>query len=373
MSDELVKIACPCLFGLESVLAGEVRRMGMRDVTVTDGRVTFMGTKADIARANVGLRTAERVEIVLGEFRAETFDELFEGTAALPLEDWIGSLDAFPVKGWSINSKLHSIPDCQSIVKKAAAKRLGRCYGRTWLEETGSVHQIRFTILKDNASVLLDTSGVPLYKRGYRPAANQAPIRETLAAGIADLARVREHTKLIDPCCGSGTFLIEGALKALKVPPGLKRRFAAENWDSIPDTVWHEARQQGFESIRRDGTFRGIGYDIDPESMRLVHANASRAGVDGRLRCSNADIRDFKAPDEPFVLLANPPYGERMMEKKQAEELCRIMGQVFIPGEGRTYAIISPLENFEELFGRKASKRRKLYNGMIRCQLYMYF
>jgi len=373
MSEAMVKIACPCLFGLESVLAGEARRMGFQDVAVTDGRVTFMGTKADIARANIGLRTAERVEIVLGEFRAKTFDQLFEGTAALPLEEWVGSLDAFPVKGWSINSKLHSIPDCQAIIKKAAAKRLGRCYGVQWLQETGAVHQIRFTILKDNASILLDTSGTPLYKRGYRPAANQAPIRETLAAGIADLARVREHTRLIDPCCGSGTFLIEGALKALKVPPGLKRRFAAEEWESIPATAWQQARQQGFENIRRDGTFHGVGYDIDANSMRLVHANASRAGVDSRLKVSQADLRDFKAPEEPFVLLANPPYGERMMEKKEAEEICRTMGRVFTPGEGRTYAVISPLENFEELFGRKAIKRRKLYNGMIRCQLYLYF
>lgn len=373
MSSDKYRIACPCLFGLESVLAGEIRRMGMEDVKVTDGRVTFLGDPLDIARANVQLRTAQRVGIVLGEFHAETFDDLFEGVAKLPLEQWIGSMDAFPVKGWSIQSKLHSIPDCQAIIKKAAAKRLGRCYGKEWLDETGPVHQIQFTILRDQVTILLDTSGVPLHKRGYRPAANIAPIRETLAAGIADLAHVRENTLLIDPCCGSGTLLIEGAMKALRVPPGLRRRFAAEQWGSIPDSVWKEARQQGFDLIRRDGKFRGIGSDVDERCLQLVHANASRAGIDSRLKLHTADLRNFVPPEEPFVLLANPPYGERMMEKKDAEELSRVMGRVFEPGEGRSYGIISPLENFEELFGRKATKRRKLYNGMIRCQLFLYF
>ncbi len=370
---EGIRIACPCLFGLESVLAGEARRMGLQEVTVTDGRVCFTGSKADVARANVGLRTAERVQILLGEFPAETFDQLFEGVCALPLEEWIGKTDAFPVQGWSVNSRLHSVPDCQSIVKKAAAKRLGKVYGVQWLEETGPVCQIRFTILKDKASVMLDTTGTPLHKRGYRPASNPAPIKETLAAGIADLARVREHTLLIDPCCGSGTLLIEGALKALKIPPGLRRRFAAEDWQCIPAGLWREARQEGADLIRRDGRFRGRGSDIDPKSPELVHANASRAGVDSRIRCARADLSDFKPPEEPFVLLANPPYGERMGDRRAAEALCRAMGKVFVPGKDRTYAIISPAENFEELFGRKAQKRRKLYNGMIRCQLYLYY
>ncbi len=373
MSGESYRIACPCLFGLESVLAGEIRRMGMRDVEVSDGRVSFSGDMLDIARANVQLRTAERVGVILGEFHAETFDELFEGVRALPLEDFIGRTDAFPVKGWSIHSKLHSIPDCQSIVKKAAAKRLGSSYGVQWLEESGPVHQLQFTILKDHVTLLLDTSGVPLHKRGYRPAANLAPVKETLAAGIADLARVRENTLLLDPCCGSGTLLIEGAMKALRVPPGLRRRFAAEQWESIPSSAWKDARQMGFDAIRRDGKFRGIGADIDPNCLPLVHANASRAGVDSRLRCHTADIKDIVLPEESFVLITNPPYGERMMERKDAEDLARTMGRVFEPGEGRTYAVISPLENFEELFGRKAQKRRKLYNGMIKCQLYLYY
>jgi len=367
------RIACPCLFGLESVLAGEARRMGFSDIAATDGRVTFSGGAREIARANVGLRTAERVQILLGEFPAATFDELFESVAALPLEDWIGSADAFPVKGWSLHSKLASVPACQSIVKKAAAKRLGAHYGRRWLEETGAVHQLQFAILKDRASLLLDTSGAPLHKRGYRPAANAAPIKETLAAGIADLARVREDTLLLDPCCGSGTLLIEGALKALRVPPGLRRRFAAEEWGSIPAAVWAQARQEGFDAIRRDGTFRARGSDLDPASPELVHANASRAGVDGRIRCKTGDLRKFVPPEEPFVLLANPPYGERMLDRREAEDLTRVMGKVFTQEKGRSYAIISPLENFEELFGRKAQKRRKLYNGMLKCQLYLYF
>lgn len=366
-------LACPCLFGLESVLSAEVKRIGGQDVEVTDGRVCFKGSPQMIVRANLLLRTAERVLMVVGGFRAQTFTELFDGVYSLPLENFIGSLDAFPVKGWSLNSKLKSVPDCQSIIKKAVAKRLGEHYGKQWLEETGPVHQIQFSILRDVVTVMIDTSGNGLHKRGYRPVSNAAPIKETLASGIADLARVRENSLVIDPCCGSGTLLIEAATKALGIAPGLKRHFSAENWGFIPAEEWQRERRESFGLIRRSGEFRAQGYDIDEESVRLSNENAKNAGVGGRVKMEKAELADFKAPDEPFILLCNPPYGERMLDQKQSEELYRTMGRVFEPAEGRSYYIISPHEQFEHLFGRQASRRRKLYNGMLKCQLYMFF
>ncbi|MEG2204057.1 MAG: class I SAM-dependent RNA methyltransferase, partial [Oscillospiraceae bacterium] len=286
-------ITCPCLFGLESVLAGEIKRMGGQEVETTDGRVSFKGNAKMVARANIMLRTAERVLVVVGSFRAETFSELFDGVYALRLEDFIGSEDAFPVKGWALSSKLMSVPDCQSIIKKSVAKRLGQAYGREWLPETGPVHQIQFAIRHDIATIMLDTSGVGLHKRGYRPNANAAPIKETLAAGIADLARVKADTLVLDPLCGSGTLLIESALKALRIPPGLKRRFAAESWGLIPTADWQEERAQGFEEVQRSGGFRAIGADLDPDSVELTRNNAAAAGVSGKIVCSMADVANF--------------------------------------------------------------------------------
>ena len=366
-------IACPCLFGLESVLSGEVKRMGGQDVEVTDGRVCFKGNPRMIARASVLLRTAERVLIVVGGFRAETFQDLFEGVYHLPWENFIGSRDAFPVKGWSLNSKLRSVPDCQSIIKKAIAKRLGEHYGAAWLEESGPVHQIQFSLMRDVASIMIDTSGSGLHKRGYRPTANAAPIKETLAAGIADLARVRENTLLVDPFCGSGTLLIEGATKALRIAPGLRRRFSAEHWGLIPQEDWQEERRASFELVRRSGTFRALGSDIDSAAVDLTLDNAERAGIRSKISCHTENVKNFVPPAEPFVLITNPPYGERMLTVEQAEELYRVMGQAFEPGEGRSYYVISPHEQFERLFGRAASRRRKLYNGNIKCILYMFF
>ncbi len=366
-------IACPCLFGLESVLSGEVKRMGGQDIQVTDGKVIFRGDSHMVARANIMLRTAERVLIVMGMFKAESFTELFDGVSEIPLEEYIGKYDAFPVKGWSISSKLKSIPDCQKIIKKAMAKRLGQHYGLQMLPETGELVQVRFSIHKDMVSIMLDTSGLPLHKRGYRAHSNLAPIKETLAAGIADIAHIKPGTKVYDPFCGSGTILIESAMKALKIPPGLRRRFAAERWSSIPENVWREERERGFDSIVRDSQFMAYGSDIDQECVLLTEQNCKKASVSKKIKCSLADIRDFKVPDGDFVLVCNPPYGERMLDIKNAEKLYKIMGEVFEPGHGRSYCIISPHENFENIFGREASRRRKLYNGMLKCQLFMFY
>ena len=368
-----IQMTCPCHFGLESVLSGEVKRMGGENVTVVDGKVSFEGGFELLARANMGLRTAERVLIKLAEFRAESFEELFQGVKAAPLEEFIGVHDAFPVKGHSLNSQLHSVPDCQSIIKKAAVERLKERYHVSWFEETGPVHQLQFTILKDVVSLFLDTSGPGLHKRGYRKNSNDAPIKETLAAGIIDLAHVKPFSTVYDPFCGSGTFLIESATKALGIAPGLNRRFAAEKWDQIPEQVWAQERGRALDLIRRDAEFKAFGFDIDMQAIELSRDNAKKAGVLPRIRFAQGDISNFEPPEEKGIVICNPPYGERMLEIRQAEELYKKMGEVFAPNRGLSYYIISPHEEFERLFGRKADKRRKLYNGMIKCQLYMYF
>ncbi|MEG1686788.1 MAG: class I SAM-dependent RNA methyltransferase [Angelakisella sp.] len=371
---EKLKISCPCNFGLESVLSGELRRMEAEDITVTDGRVDFAGGWDTVARANLWLRTAERVQLVLGSFPATSFTELFDGVAKLPFEQFIGREDAFPVKGWALNSQLHSIPDCQSIIKKSVVNRLTAAYGLSWFEETGPVHQIQFSIMRDMVTVMLDTSGPGLHKRGYRSQSNIAPIKETLAAGILDIARIYPDTQLYDPFCGSGTMLIEAAYKAKNIAPGIYRRFAAERWDCIPAKAWQAERERAVSLARKeDVTFHGFGRDIDQEAVELTMSNAKKAGVGPLISAVQSDVRSFVVPKEKSLVVCNPPYGERMLNPVEAEQLYRDMGKVFLPSDTTAYFIISSLENFESLFGRQADKRRKLYNGMVKCQLYMYF
>lgn len=370
---EQLRFACPCNFGLESVLAGELKRMGMKEVAAANGRVDFSGTAEDLARANLWLRTTERVLVILGSFRATSFAQLFDEVEKLPFEDFIGKDDRFPVKGWSLNSQLHSVPDCQSIIKKAVVKRLGKKYGITWFEETGALYQIQFSILKDQVTVMLDTSGPGLHKRGYRRNQTMAPIKETLAAGILDIARIYPDTRLYDPFCGSGTFLVEAAYKAKNIAPGLYRRFAAENWRCIPKGVWQRQREEALGQIRKDVTFRAFGSDISPEALEIAAGNLKKAGVAALAEVRQGDVKDFIVPKEKSIVVCNPPYGERLLDIREAEALCKTMGQVFRPSEQVGYFIISSVENFEELFGRPADKRRKLYNGMVKCQLYMYF
>ncbi len=369
---ETWQYCAPCLFGIEGILGDELRRMGAQEVQPENGRVLFAGGPEILARANMLSRTAERIQILLGRFTAHSFEELFQGVKALPWEHWIGRLDAFPVKGWSLNSQLHSVPDCQAIIKKAVVERLRTVYGVQWFEESAAKCQIQFTILKDEVTMLLDTSGAGLHKRGYRANAGGAPIKETLAAAIVDVTRARRARLVCDPCCGSGTLLIEAAMAARGIAPGIRRAFSAMHWGSIPSQVWVEERQAARER-QREVTFVGKGGDIDPEALKLVQENAEKAWVGDCVSATLADIRDFKPEGESGTVLCNPPYGERLLDVKAAEELYRIMGQVFVPKAGWNYAIISPHEEFETLFGRKADKRRKLYNGMLKCQLYMYY
>lgn len=369
---ENIKFCCPCHFGLESVLNFEIKKIGGQNISVADGKVSFEGSLEMMAKTNIMLSTAERVLIVLNEFYAETFEELFQGVKKIPLENYIGKKDAFPVKGHSLNSALHSIPDCQKIIKKASVERLKEKYGVSWFEETGPVHQIQFGILKNKVSVYLDTSGAGLHKRGYRKNSNDAPIKETLAAGIIDLAHVRSNSVVCDPFCGSGTFLIESAFKSLNISPGINRRFSAEQWGILNNSIWSDVRNQAIDQVRRDSDFKAYGYDIDEESITLTKENAKKAGVLSKIDAQTQDISKYNNLDGT-ITICNPPYGERMLEIKEAEELYRKMGQVMKGNSSAPCYIISPHENFEKFFGRKADKRRKLYNGMIKCQLYMYF
>ena len=371
MPNEFTLVA-PCFFGTESTLSFEVRRLGAQNVQVTDGRVAFSGGPEMIAAANLNLRTAERVLLLLKTFPASTFDELFDGVNAIPWEELIPVDAQFPVKGSSLSSQLSSVPACQSIVKKAVVKRLQAGHKTATLPETGALYKIRFAIRKNVVEVMLDTSGDGLHKRGYRRNATLAPIKETLAAAIADLGRVRRDSLVQDPFCGSGTLVIEAAQKALNIAPGLRRRFAAEQFDFVPAAVWREQRQKALDETKLDAAFEGIGYDIDPAAVALANANAKLAGVGERCRFEAADVKDFTAAQNAIVL-TNPPYGERLGDAAEAAGLARTLGQVWQrhPGQG-LYAITADAE-FENHFGKKAARRRKIYNGMIPCQLYMYF
>ncbi len=370
---EKIRYAAPCLFGIEGVLADELRRMEAEDVAAENGRVLFSGGPELLARANICSRYAERILILMGDFDARTFTQLFDGVKALPWERFIGKRDAFPVKGWSIGSTLHSIPDCQSIVKKAVVERLKERYKLEWFEESGPVYQIQFSILKDRAALMIDTSGEGLHKRGYRKEAGTAPLKETLAAAMAYVARLYPDTQLYDPFCGSGTILIESAMLAMNLAPGLRRSFAAERFGAIPPEVWRRERQRAADLAQRDVTFRAFGSDLDPAAVALANANARKAGVDGLCRAAVGDVKDFTPPEGRCVVITNPPYGERLLDIQAAEKLYQIMGERFYKEPGKRYYVINPDEDFEKLFGRRADKRRKLYNGMIKCQFYMYF
>lgn len=368
-----INFVIPCLLGMESLIANELKELEAQDVVAENGRVLFSGDENILARVNICSRFAERVQILVGSFEARSFEELFQGAKALAWEEWIGPLDAFPVKGYSINSTLFSTRDCQAIIKKAVVERLKSKYHIEWFEETGPVHQIQFSIMKDKVSMLIDTSGAGLHKRGYRLDANEAPIKETLAAALCSLSRLRPYHKLYDPMCGSGTILIEGAMMAANKAPGINRSFSAERFGVIPRNVWEEERERARSLERPCDDFFGFGSDIDERAIEIARVNAHRAGVSSKLSFKVADVANFRHETERGTLICNPPYGERLMELSECEEIYKKMGKIFEQKHGWSYSIISPDEEFEKAFGRKADKRRKLYNGMIKCQLYMYF
>jgi len=367
-----MQFVVPCLFGLEGLVADELRRMDAPSVSAENGRVCFSGDENMLARANLRLRTGERVLLEVGSFEAVTFDSLFEQTKALPWEQWIPKDAAFPVTGHSLNSKLFSVTDCQKIIKKAVVERLKSRYRLSWFDESAENVQIRFSIMKDRVTLCLDTSGEGLHKRGYRPAHNAAPLRETLAAAMVNLSRYRGRDDFCDPFCGSGTIPIEAALIARNIAPGKNRHFAAMDWRTLDKKIWQEEKELA-ASREYHGEYRILASDLDPKAVAMARENAGRAGVADLIRFDVADARQFTRETERGVIVTNPPYGERIGEKEEAEALYRAFGAAFRGVSNWQLYLLSSHTEFERCFGREADKKRKLYNGMIKCDLFMYF
>ena len=369
---EKLQFAVPTLFGLEGLAADEMRRLELDGVQAENGRVLCQGTLADLPRLNLNLRTGERVLIVLGTFPANNFDQLFEGTKALPWEDFIPRDGQFPVKGFSLNSQLHSVPTCQAMIKKAVAARLGGKYGLNQMPETGALYQIQFSIMKDTATLMLDTSGAGLHKRGYRAKGVVAPLRETLAAAMVMLSRYKGRDPLCDPFCGSGTIPIEAALIAKNRAPGLSRSFTAQKWKQVDSKLWLQAADEAMDK-EYDGEYEIWGGDLDPTAVELARRNAELAEVDDIVRFEVSDATRFHWGGLHGRIVTNPPYGERIMERREAEELYRAFGTAWkkFPDTWKLYLLSSHTE-FERTFGQQADKKRKLYNGMLKCDLFMY-
>lgn len=366
-----LQFAAPCLFGLEGIAGEELRRLNIENVQVEDRRVLFTGDATTLAKANICLRTVERVHIVLAQFEARTFEELFQGVYHANLEDFIPKDGQFPVKGKCLDSQLMSESDCQAIIKKAASRRLGEKYGMSWLPESGGKFQLQFLILRNKVSLYLDTSGAGLHKRGYRQIGNEAPLRETLAAAMIQLAKYRGREFLWDPFCGSGTIPIEAALIAKNRAPGLNRRFAAQEYPWVPKEVWEQVRQEAKDKEFK-GNYRILGSDNDPQCVSLSIANARKAGVSDCITFQDGDATKMSLPTDSGILICNPPYGQRMLEQQSAQQLYAALGRhLKFANDWKKYIITSEPE-FERYFGRWADKKRKLYNGMIKCDLYMY-
>ena len=368
----MVTYSIPCLFGLEGLVGDELRRLELKDVQVENGRVVCRGELSDLPRLNINLRCGERVLLQLGSFPARIFEALFEGVRSLPWEDFIPRDGQFPVKGYALDSQLHSVPDCQKIVKKAAARRLGQAYGLEQLPETGAKYQIQFAIHRDQCTLYLDTSGAGLHKRGYRAVGVEAPLRETLAAAMVILSRFRGKDPFRDPFCGSGTIPIEAALIAKNRAPGLDRRFDAQKWKTVPAAVWMDAAEEA-EDREFHGQYDIWGGDIDPKAVAIARDNARKAGVEDCVRFEQADMAKLRCTGEYGQVVTNPPYGERLLEKQEAEALYRAFGKVYrdIPEKWRVLVLTSHPE-FEKFFGRRADRKRKLYNGMLKCDLYFF-
>ena len=352
-------------------MAEELRDMSLSGVSPENGRVLFTGDYTAMARANIGSRYSERVEILLSRFEARSFEELFQGVRALPWEDWIGAEDAFPVRGRSVSSQLASVPDCQAIIKKAASRRLGEKYGVSWLPETGAKYQLQFSVMNDRVQLYLDTSGPGLHKRGYRANGNDAPLRETLAAAMVTLTRYRGREFLWDPFCGSGTIPIEAAMIAKNKAPGAFRRFSAEAFAWIDPKIWGQVRTEA-KDREFHGSYRIMGSDNDPKCVSLSMANARKAGLGDLIEFRDGDATKMSLPCDEGILICNPPYGQRMMEQKSAQRLYADLGRHLKFADGWKKYVITSEPEFEHYFGKRADKKRKLYNGMIKCDYYMY-
>lgn len=366
-----LRFAVPCLFGLEGIAADELKRLDISGVQAENGRVLFSGGAAEMAKANVCLRTGERILLILAQFQAKSFEELFQGVYRAPLEDFIPADGQFPVKGHCLNSQLMSVPDCQAIVKKAASRRLGEKYKLTWLPETGVKYQLQFSVMNDQVTLYLDTTGAGLHKRGYRAVGNEAPLRETLAAAMVMLTRYRGRDYFWDPFCGSGTIPIEAALIAKNRAPGMGRHFAAEQFGWVQKDIWEQVRTEAKDREFK-GNYRILGSDNDPKCVSLSMANARKAGVADCITFQDGDATKMSLPTDSGIIVCNPPYGQRMLEQQSAQRLYAALGRHLKFADGWKKYIITSEPEFEHYFGRRADKKRKLYNGMIKCDYYMF-
>jgi putative N6-adenine-specific DNA methylase len=364
----------PCHFGMEAVLKRELTNLGCEITKVEDGKVSYKGDASTCARANVFLRTTERVLLKVGDFRAETFDELFEKTKQLPWEEYLSKDAKFWVaKANSVNSKLFSPSDIQSIMKKAIVERMKIKYKVEWFEESGASYPIRVTILKDEVTVCIDTSGESLHKRGYRRLTSKAPITETLAAALIMLTPWNKDRILVDPFCGSGTIPIEAALIGANMAPGMNRSFLAESWNELlPKNIWEQAKQEANDLVRKDIEMAIQGYDLDGEIIKAARQNARWAGVDQHIHFQQKPMRELSSSKKYGFIITNPPYGERLEEKKELPGLYKEMGKVFGALDSWSYYIITGYEDAQKYFGRQADKNRKIYNGMMKTYFYQY-
>jgi len=368
-----LELIATATFGLEAVVAREVKELGYDRVVVENGRVTFTADESAICRANLWLRCADRVRLKVGEFRAVTFDELFEKTKALPWADLLPGNAAFPVDGKSVQSTLFSISDCQAIVKKAVVESMKKSYRTEWFKEDGPLYRIEVSMLKDIATLTIDTSGAGLHKRGYRISGSEAPLKETLAAALVLIARWQPDVTLIDPFCGSGTIPIEAALIGQNIAPGMNRTFVSEQWPTIAREHWREARKETHDRADYQRKLDLSGTDISSALIETARKNAAEAGVDHLIHFQARPLSELSSKKKYGKVICNPPYGERLGSIKEVEQLYRQMGKLFKALDTWSCYILTASDNFESLFGRKASKRRKLYHGNIKVQYYQYF
>lgn len=368
-----IELIATTTFGLEAVAKRELEALGFKDLKVDNGKITFPSSKRGIAKSNIWLRTADRVLLKMGEFKALSFDELFEKTKALPWDEWLEEDANFVVEGKSIKSKLYSVPDCQRIVEKAVVEKLKTKYNVDWFEKTGAKYTIEVALLKDVATITIDTSGAGLHKRGYRERAGDAPIKETLAAAMVLLSFWNKDRVLYDPFCGSGTILIEAAMIGRNIAPGLDREFDAEAWHMVDEKYWKEEKRAAFKAIDNESKLELLGSDTDKRSILRARDNAASLGLEDDISFFMKDMRDVDLKDDYGVLITNPPYAERMGEKEEVQNLYVDLGKKFEEFKTWSIYVITSDEKFETLYGRKADRTRKLYSGRIKVDYYQYY
>lgn len=367
------KLVATSAMGLESIVADEVKELGFQTQT-ENGKIYFEGDEAAIAKTNMWLRVADRVRIVVGEFTATTFDDLFEQTKSLPWEQYLPVDAKFPVAGKSVKSTLYSTPDCQAIVKKAIVERLKTAYNRIgFLDETGPLFKLEVSILKDKVTLTIDSSGAGLHKRGYRIGQGDAPLKETMAAALVKLTRWNPDRPFVDPFCGSGTIAIEAAMIGQQIAPGYNRDFSSEEWPWMDQAIWDRVREEAEDVAKYDQPLDITGFDVDPRMIKIAQQNSVEAGFMDLIRFEQRDVKDLTVEGLNGVLVGNPPYGERLGEIEEAEELAQVIGHIMDKYPSWSVYMLSSLENFETMYGKKATKKRKLFNGFIRTDFYQYW